>query len=109
LGITAIVIAVIWSDIIGILLFTYHIWAPAVILPVVIGSITKERSKQLNRRIFITIIVATVATLIYRVTSFADHFDPAVFGVSISILVYYVILFRDRGFQRMDLNRNSVK
>ncbi|MFC1586912.1 sodium:solute symporter [Planctomycetota bacterium] len=88
LGIAAIVIAVLWSDIIGLLLFTYHLWAPAIILPVCVGVLSKKRSSRLTRHIFITMLVASIGTLAYRFTSYTDQFDPAVFGVLLSCVTY---------------------
>jgi len=105
LGLSAILVAVLWSDIIGLLLFTYHVWAPAIILPVCVGALSKKRSTALTRNIFITMLTATVLTLVYRglgyahgawgwdplgepVYSFMETFDPAVFGVAVSCLVF---------------------
>ena len=98
LGIISTMIAVLWSDIIGLLLFTYHVWAPAIILPVVVGSISKNRSEALSRNIFVTMIVVTVATLIYRLTSYSESFDPAVFGVLLSFIVFYGLKLKDKLF-----------
>ncbi len=108
LGLSAILVAVLWSDIIGLLLFTYHVWAPAIILPVVVGVLWKKRSKTLTQQIFITMLAATVFTLAYRGVStlksqfgvvlfdestyrFIDSFDPAVFGVVVSCVVFAVL------------------
>jgi len=108
LGCTAIAIAIIWPDIIGLLLFTYHVWAPAIILPVCIGVFTKKRSSALTRNIFVTMIAATVMTLGYRgvlllntkdwwsflpenAYSFFDKLDPSVFGVASSCIVFGVL------------------
>jgi Na+/proline symporter len=105
LGVAAILIAVLWSDIIGLLLFTYHVWAPAVILPVALGALYKKRSKRMNRNILITMIAATVAALSYRglltlknsfdlaifpdsAYSFMSAFDTAIFGVLVSCIVF---------------------
>jgi len=105
LGGAAILVAILWSDIIGLLLFTYHVWAPAIILPVVVGVLSKNRSKRLSRDIFVTMLVATGATLAYRgllflnarldwaplgkaAYEFMDTFDPSVFGVAVSCLVF---------------------
>ena len=105
LGCTAIAIAVIWPDIISLLLFTYHVWAPAVILPVCIGALSKKRSPVLTRNIFITMVSATALTLGYRSILFLDTrgwwsplgegsyafletFDPSVFGVLASCLIF---------------------
>jgi len=108
LGVVAILIAVLWSDIIALLLFTYHVWAPAIILPVVVGVISKKRSNTLTRNIFITMLAATVLTLIYRLFlflndklewsifgpntyAFMKQFDPAVFGVGVSCIAFLVL------------------
>ncbi len=105
LGAAAILVAILWSDIIGLLLFTYHVWAPAIILPVVVGVLSKRRSRKLARDIFVTMLVATGATLAYRAILFlnakfswapfgrAAHqfmatFDPSVFGVIVSCLAF---------------------
>ncbi|MBN1569412.1 MAG: sodium:solute symporter family protein [Acidobacteria bacterium] len=106
LGCTAIAIAIIWPDIIGLLMFTYHVWAPAVILPICIGTLTKKRSRILTRNIFITMIAATSLTLSYRGILFLyarewwapfgentyailESFDPSVFGVMASCAVFF--------------------
>ncbi|MBN2319326.1 MAG: sodium:solute symporter family protein [Acidobacteria bacterium] len=108
LGCAAIAIAVIWPDIIGLLLFTYHVWAPAIILPVCVGVFSKKRSPALTRNIFITMIAATGLTLGYRgllflnakdwwsplgddVYSCLDQLDPSVFGVTASCIVFAVL------------------
>jgi Na+/proline symporter len=96
LGVTATVIAVIWPDIIGLLLFTYHIWAPAVIVPVVVGALSRERSPALTRTVFITMLIAIVGTFVYRATPPSATFDPAVFGVLLATLVFSVLRLADR-------------
>jgi Na+/proline symporter len=113
LGVVAILIAVLWSDIIGLLLFTYHVWAPAIILPVVVGAIYKKKSKTLTRNIFITMLTATVLTLVYRFFMFLydklewsvfapntydvmKQFDPAVIGVGISCITFLILTMLPR-------------
>jgi len=108
LGVAAILVAVLWTDIIGLLLFTYHVWAPAIILPVVVGAIYKKRSTTLTRNIFITMLTATALTLIYRLFMFLNdkldwsvfspgthafmkQFDPAVFGVGVSCITFLIL------------------
>lgn len=108
LGGAAILIAVLWSDIIGLLLFTYHIWAPAIIVPVCVGVLTRWRSAALSRSIFITMITATFATMAYRLLLFAkarydwqilgdgayaimERTDPSVFGVLVSGVVFLLL------------------
>lgn len=109
LGGAAILVAVIWSDIISLLLFTYHVWAPAIILPVVVGALWKKRSPGLNRAIFHTMLTATALTLVYRAIlfmhskwnialfpesayEFMGMFDAAVFGVLISGITFSILL-----------------
>jgi len=105
LGLAAIFIAIVWTDIIDLLLFTYHVWAPAVILPVTLGAIWKKKSKRLNRNIFITMLGATLITMSYRlfnwlygkyewsflsdsIENLIAQIDPAVVGVFISIVIF---------------------
>jgi SSS family solute:Na+ symporter len=105
LGCTAIIIAVLWPDIIGLLLFTYHLWAPAVIVPVCVGALSKKRSPILTRNILVTMVAATGLTLGYKgvlfldakgwwspfgesAYSFFESFDPSVFGVLASCVVF---------------------
>lgn len=89
LGLAAVSIAILRQDIIGLLLFTYHIWAPAIILPVVVGTLTTTRSPATRP--------ATspgpwwfpwCSTFGYRFSPLSLQVDPAVFGVLLSILVY---------------------
>lgn len=113
LGIAAVLIAVLWSDIIGLLLFTYHVWAPAIILPVAVGAIYRKRSKKMNQNIYITMATATAAALIYRgintlhtsfdtslfsdtVHTWMGQIDTAVFGVAVSIIVFAVLSLINR-------------
>lgn len=96
LGVSATIVAFLWSDIIELLLFTYHVWAPGIILPVVIGATTKERSKSLNVSVFVTMLVAVGATMIYRFTPYAETFDPAVFGVALSVVVFVILRLATR-------------
>jgi SSS family solute:Na+ symporter len=108
LGGAAILVAVLWTDIIGLLLFTYHVWAPAIILPVCIGALSKHRSSRLTVIICITMIVATLATLAYKlllflntkyewavfseiVYEYMEKFDPSVFGVLVSCSSFLVL------------------
>ena len=88
LGLMSGAIAVLFPDIIGLLLFTYHIWAPGVIVPIVVGTLMREKSPQLSTQVFITMLVAVVSTLAYRLTDFRDTFDPAVFGVLVATATF---------------------
>ena len=113
LGGAAILVAVIYSDIIGLLLFTYHVWAPAVILPICVGALSEHRSRRLNMAIVATMLIATFGTLAYRaplmlkthlditlfnenVYSMLEQFDPAVFGVLLSVAAFSILMLSAR-------------
>lgn len=115
LGLTSILIAIAWPDIIGLLLFTYHIWAPAVILPVIVGVFVKKRSRALNQQIFLTMLSATILTLLYKfmlylnssfeISLFSENtyewlnqLDPSVFGVGLSIVSFALLKLLYRVF-----------
>ena len=97
LGVTSTVIAVLFPNIIGLLLFTYQIWAPAIILPITIGALSAERSAAQTANIFWTMLISTVVTLIYAylpiasVQALVEQFEPAVFGVCVSAVIYFLI------------------
>lgn len=106
LGLAAVFIAVLWSDIIGLLLFTYHLWAPAIILPVIVGIFYKERSRQLNSHVLYSMLSAISVTLAYRFTFYQGYIDtsgygeslkrlltvdPAVVGVLVSLIVFFAL------------------
>lgn len=104
LGMAAVIVAMFRSDIIDLLLFTYHIWAPAVILPVILGAILKERSTAISTRIMITMITATATSMIYQGLlslhaggfsplpsgwySYMKKIDTSVFGVAVSLVTF---------------------
>lgn len=108
LGSVAILIAVLWPDIINLLLFTYHVWAPAVILPVIAGAVLKERSREYTRQIVITMMCATLSAMVYKgllgahekgvsilpesLYTVMTQIDTSVFGVGISILTFGITL-----------------
>ena len=97
LGIVSTLIAILFPDIIGLLLFTYQIWAPAIILPICIGALSAEHGELQNANIFWTMLLATVATLLYaylpiaQLKTIVDQFEPAVFGVCASLVIYFLI------------------
>ena len=113
LGAAAIIVAVIYSNIIGLLLFTYHVWAPAVILPICVGALSSHHSRRQNRIIVCTMLIATFGTLLYRapvmlktrlniavfndtVYGVLEQFDPAVFGVLLSCFVFVSMMLGAR-------------
>lgn len=108
LGILAVIIAILWSDIISLLLFTYHVWAPAVIVPVVVGAILKERSRTVAPHIMVSMVTATVFSLCYKglislsndniimlpegIKTIISSVDTSVAGVLVSLLMLGVMM-----------------
>jgi len=105
LGGLSILIAVLWSDIIGLLLVTYHLWAPAIIIPVLVGAVSKTRSRTLNANILFAMLAATALSLCYvllplarehlgvallptQVYDLIGQVDAAVFGVAACAMVF---------------------
>ena len=104
LGSVAILIAILWSDIIQLLLFTYHVWAPAVILPVIIGAFLKGRSHTVATHVMIAMLTATIAAMLYKGSlslhangivffpegwyAMMDKIDTSVFGVTVSLIAF---------------------
>ena len=86
LCLTAMIVAVLWTDIIRLLIFTYHIWTPAIILSVAVDVLSKKHLERITSNIFITILIAIVTTFAWRATEYAVVFDPAVFGVLTCVL-----------------------
>jgi SSS family solute:Na+ symporter len=93
LGVVAIAVAAAWRDVIDLLLFTYHLWAPAIVVPVCVGIFSRRRSAGQTRNILVTMVVALAATLAYRMSPFEARFDPSVFGVAVSLLAYVALSF----------------
>ena len=91
LGIVAVLVAVLWTDIIELLLFTYQIWAPGIIMPIVYGVLSKNKSKEVTTAIFITMVFSVVVSFIYSYTDYSKDFDPAIFGVVVSIICFVII------------------
>jgi len=111
LGITSTLIAILWPDIIGLLLFTYHIWAPAIILPIIVGTLSREYSKRLSIQVTATMVIAVIGTMAFRTTEMAKTFDPAVFGVFLAVVVFalqrlaipFVPRWREEEIQRVEI------
>lgn len=87
LGVAAILVAVAFPDIIGLLLITYHVWAPAVVVPVIYGTFCKAHGPLVARQVAITMVVSTAATVVFDHTRFANSLEPAVFGVLVSVVL----------------------
>ena len=91
LGLLSMLVAVLFPDIIGLLLFTYHIWAPGIIVPVVVGVLSPRRDAAQNRAVLVTMVLSVVAALLWRLTPWSSTLDPAVAGVLVSMLIYALL------------------
>ncbi|MFQ6678820.1 MAG: sodium:solute symporter, partial [Fidelibacterota bacterium] len=81
LGAMGILLAVQLPNVIDLLLLTYNLWAPGIILPVIFGVFSKQKSKTLNNVVFITMLISTIATIGYMNTQYKEIIQPSVFGV----------------------------
>lgn len=101
LGLLGISMAIVLPNVIDLLLLTYNLWAPGIILPVLIGVISKNRTLRHNLLIFITMLVSTAATIMYMNTPYTETVQPSVFGLIVSGVMYTagrIVL----AFSRMD-------
>lgn len=103
LGIAAIGAAVVLPDIIEQLLFAYHIWAPGMIVAIIVGAMTKLDGPPVRKSLTLTMIAGPVAALFHKATLHGiegmastgvgrvlSQLDPAVFGVLVSVIVFGV-------------------
>ena len=91
LGVAGVILALVVPDVIDLLLLTYNLWAPGIILPVIVGVFTRFRSERQNRIIFTTMVLSMLATIGFMLTPFAGNFQASVVGVGASLL-FYVLL-----------------
>ena len=84
-------LALVLPNVIDLLLLTYNLWAPGIILPVIFGVFSKKKSIQLNNIIFITMVLATISTIMYMNTQLKDIIQPSVFGVFVSLIIFSVL------------------
>lgn len=94
IGGLGILLALVLPNVIDLLLLTYNLWGPGIILPVILGVFSKERSRSLNNRVFVTMLVSTLVTIIYMNTPYADTVQPSVFGIGVSCIIYFSLRFR---------------
>ena len=88
LGIGGIILALIVPDIIDLLLLTYSLWAPTVILPILIGVFSKRKDDILNRDVFFVMVGSITLTVIYMLFFNNETLQPSVFGVFCSLVLF---------------------
>jgi len=91
IGSLGILLALVLPNVIDLLLMTYNLWGPGIILPVIIGVFSKRKSPTLNRQIFITMLISTLATIIYMNTDYAETIQSSVFGIGVSCITFSVL------------------
>ena len=89
LGMLGIIMALLLPNIIDLLLLTYNLWAPGIIVPVVFGVFSKHKSKQLNTLVFVTMVASTLATIGYMTTGYQEIVQPSIFGLSVSCILFF--------------------
>jgi SSS family solute:Na+ symporter len=117
LGVAAIAVAVVLPDIIDQLLLAYVVWAPGMILPIVIGSVTKMRGRVMINNLTIGMIAGPLTALIHKWIDYATlasemtgsgrrfvevfgDIAPAVLGVFSSVIVFLIAQVATKNFGR---------
>jgi SSS family solute:Na+ symporter len=88
IGSLGIILALLLPNVIDLLLLTYNLWGPGIILPVILGVFSQKESRVLNKRIFITMLVSTLATIGYMTTDYKEIIQPSVFGIGVSCITF---------------------
>jgi len=88
LGALGITLALVLPDIIDILLLTYNLWAPGIIVPVLFGVFSGYRSEKLNTLVFATMLVSTTVTVIFMTLDYDVQIQPSIIGVFVSLAVF---------------------
>lgn len=88
LGVLGILLALVLPNIIDLLLLTYTLWAPGILLPVIVGVLSKHKSVYHNNLIFTCMVTSLAGTIILMSLNIDFLRYPAVYGVLISIIVY---------------------
>jgi SSS family solute:Na+ symporter len=89
LGLVGMLMALLLPNVIDLLLLTYTLWAPGIIVPVLVGVFSKKKGKAHNMLIFITIILSLLITFVFNNINFWLFEQPAVWGVLSSAVLYF--------------------
>ncbi len=101
LGVLAIGVALLRPDVIDLLLFTYHAWAPAIVVPVIYGIFWQTRGPDVERDVTLTMVWASILTFGYRLSPLSSLLDPAVFGVTTALLTLTTLRWLRRARSRL--------
>jgi SSS family solute:Na+ symporter len=103
LGILSIAAALVMPDIIEQLLFAYHIWAPGMIVPVVVAAMTRLDGPRVRLALTISMIIGPLAAMSHKalrgavyergpMPQWIGEIDPAIFGVVICAAMFTLLL-----------------
>jgi SSS family solute:Na+ symporter len=87
IGAMGIGLALLLPDVIDLLLLTYNLWAPGIIVPVIVGSVWKRRTRNLSNLVLGTMVLSTAATALFMTTEHAAAIQPSVVGVAASAAI----------------------
>ncbi len=90
IGAMGVTLALLLPDIIDLLLLTYSLWAPGILLPIIVGVFSKDKSSDHSNIIFFTMSASILATVLYMIFDSSDVLQPSVFGVICSVAFYSV-------------------
>jgi SSS family solute:Na+ symporter len=96
LGGLGILLALVLPNVIDLLLLTYNLWAPGIIVPVIAGVFIKRRSSALNMLIFVTMILSIISTVIFMTLDFSETVQPSILGVLVSCVIFFTGLIFTR-------------
>jgi len=105
LGTSATLIAVFNTDIINLLLISYSVWAPGIVVPLIVGASMRAQGAGMDKVITWTMIGSVLATLLYRLIDYLhakeiidllspgayqliSDIDPSVFGCAVSVALF---------------------
>jgi SSS family solute:Na+ symporter len=89
LGALGILLALVLPNVIDLLLLTYNLWAPGIIVPVIAGVFIKEKSPGLNMLIFVTMVISIVATVFFMMMDISGTVQPSILGVIVSCVIFF--------------------
>lgn len=90
-GVTATACAWFFSNVADILVFVYDLWAPAMILPFLVGVFWYSPTR--SRAVVVSMVVGSLATVAWRFgLGSPGDVGPALFGVSAALVAFVVAL-----------------
>jgi len=93
IGVVALGLALWARDIIGLLLISYMVWAPAAILPIIVG-VSRKYSSKMSYAVVASMILGCIGAGIWRVMGdpYVEALDPPVIGLGVAVVVFVISL-----------------